>query len=394
MAFKEIESTPIKKMGKQHRQRDVLFGLVEYFIQTGKPVGSNSLKEAGFKHLSSATIRNYFAHLEKEGLLIQAHSSGGRIPTHRAFRLYAEHYLNDSLLQLDENPFESLFRFDSREIALFLQEAADLLSQETQCAVFLSSPRFDHDVVIDIKLVALDNRRCLCILVTEFGLVQTEILRFEEELSSFSVKRLESYFHWRLTQMGQKPENLTQSEEEAAKKAYHELMLRYIVGYSTFIDQDVNRTGFSHLLNCAEFQDVRILAGVLSLLENKPSLRLFLKETIEREGIKFWIGSDLDKQMQPFNCSVITIPYAIHRSSVGAVGILGPARLPYRKLFALLRKFSDCISEVLTRNIYKFKIAFRQPEVGKIYLEKEEGKLIQQAAPMLLEDKAESSSER
>ena len=92
--MKTWKPIPIKRMGKQERERKVLLGLVEYYIQTGKPVGSNTLKEAGFEDLSSATIRNYFANLEEEGYLVQSHSSGGRIPTDLSYRTYAEHVIN------------------------------------------------------------------------------------------------------------------------------------------------------------------------------------------------------------------------------------------------------------------------------------------------------------
>ena len=92
--MKAIKTQP-KKSGKTDRERKVLIGLVEHYIQTGKPVGSNVLKDVGFDDLSSATIRNYFAHLEEEGYLAQQHSSGGRIPTDQAFKLYANEYCQE-----------------------------------------------------------------------------------------------------------------------------------------------------------------------------------------------------------------------------------------------------------------------------------------------------------
>lgn len=377
---------PIKRMGKQDRERKILLGLVEYYIQTGKPVGSNTLKEAGFGDLSSATIRNYFANLEETGYLTQAHSSGGRIPTHLAYRSYAEDCIEQETSEIKEDPFFALRQFNSREIALFLQEAAELLSQASQCAIFLSAPRFDHDYVIDIKLVSLDAFRCLCVLITDFGVVQTEILRLPEKLSSFAIKRIESYFHWRLTGVGQ-PEHLESEEEAIAQTFYNELMLRYVVGYSTFVDEDIYRTGFSHLLTHSEFQDTRLLASGLSLFENVHSMRLLLKECMALNRLKFWIGNDLDHYVANSNCSVIAIPYYINHKAVGAVGVLGPLRLPYRQLFEMLRLFSESVSETLTRNIYKFKISFRQPETGKLYLQKEEYRLIGQSRLILLEDK-------
>jgi heat-inducible transcriptional repressor len=383
--LKTWKPVSIKRVGKQDRERKVLLGLVDYYIRTGKPVGSNTLKEAGFGDLSSATIRNYFAHLEEAGYLTQSHSSGGRIPTYSAYRAYAQTFLDEEPIELEED-FQSLRQFDSREIALFLQGAAENLSQKSHCAVFLSAPRFDHDFVIDLKLVSLDAFRCLCVLITDFGVVQTEILHLPEKLSSFAIKRIESYFHWRLTGLGQ-PANLEREEEAIGQNFYNELMLRYIVGYSTFVDEDIYRTGFSHLLNYADFQDASLLASGLSLFENVHSMRLLLKECKALDRLKFWIGDDLATYVPNPNCSVITIPYCINHKPVGAVGLLGPTRLPYRTLFSTLRLFSESVSETLTRNIYKFKISFRLPETGKLYLQKEEYRLIGQSRLILLEDK-------
>lgn len=384
--MKREGQVPVKQIGKQDRKRHVLMGLVEYYIQTGKPVGSQTLKGKGFEDLSSATIRNYFANLEEEGYLTQSHSSGGRIPTHLAYRIYAKTYLDNDVKQLISDPFQSLRQFDSREIALFLQKGGESLSQVSQCAVFLSAPRFDQDFVIDVKLVPLDAFRSLCVLVTDFGVVQTEILHLPQKLSSFAVKRIESYFQWRLKGVG-RPENLEPEEEAMGQAFYNELMLRYIVGYSTFLDEEIYRTGFSSLLAYSDFQEATLLTSGLSLFENIHGMRLLLKECTTLNRLMFWIGADLTPHTVNSNCSVIAVPYSINHKSVGAVGILGPVRLPYRFLFRVLRAFSDCVSDVLTRNVYKFKISFRQPEAGKVDLHKEECPLIGQSRLILLEDK-------
>ena len=85
---------PIKKMNKEEREKRVLLALIEYYILNGKPVGSATLKEVDVGDLSAATIRNYFAHLEEEGYLVQQHTSGGRLPTDKAFRLYALEHMH------------------------------------------------------------------------------------------------------------------------------------------------------------------------------------------------------------------------------------------------------------------------------------------------------------
>lgn len=384
--MKNSKPALIKRIGKFEREKRVLLGLVEYYIQTGKPVGSNTLREAEFGDLSSATIRNYFSNLEEQGYLIQSHASGGRIPTSLAYRVYAQEFLltNDSL---KNHPFEELKEFDSREIATFLQDGAEKLSQETNCAVFLSAPRFDHDFIVDIKLVLLDSSRCLSVVVSDFGTVNTEVIYLPKKLSNFAIKRIESYFQVRLTGLGE-CENLEKDEKEIAQKIYHESLLRYVVGYSNFIDDDIYRTGFSRLLNYPDFQETSSLTSALALFENVHSMRLLLKECKNSKQIKFWIGDDLlDYSQSSPNCTVITIPYFINQVPVGALGILGPTRMPYRSLFCKLQAFSDSVSQTLTRIIYKFKISFRQPENGKINFEKEENQLLNQSRLMLLEDK-------
>lgn len=386
--MKTLKSLPLKRPAKQERERRVLLGLIEYYLSTGKPVGSNTLKDAGFGNLSSATIRNYFANLEADGFLVQQHASGGRIPTHKAFRLYAQEYAD----QVDESfPFphllSSLKEMETRKINTYLQKAAETLSEMSSSAVFLSAPRFDHDFIHSLKLVPIDHQRCLAVLVTDFGLIHTETLQMEKKWSAFSLKRMEKYFQWRLTSLD-KPENMEPEEEEQAQIFYNELMVRYIIGYSHFTHEEIYQTGFSKLLVYPEFHDPQALTSSLSLFENAHSMRLLLKECSKINHLKLWIGDDLDAySRQTPSCAILAIPYHINLQTVGAIGLLGTVRMPYRQNFALLRTFSECISTALTRSIYKFKITFRQPQQDSLYLPNEERQLIGKSTLKLLEDK-------
>lgn len=369
-----------KRSAKQNRERKVLLGLIETYIQTGKAVGSNTLKEAGFGDLSSATIRNYFANLEEEGYLVQQHTSGGRIPTDKAFRIYAEDCLEHLQTPPKKNPFAHLRKTETKEIATFLHQAAENLAHETGCAVFLSTPRFDQDFITLLRLVPLDASRALVVILTDFGMVQTEVLHTEKKLNSFMAKRVECYFHWRLTG-NDKPENLDAEEEQFALHLYNEIMVRYLVSYSNFTEDEIYRTGFSKLLHYPEFHHPLALAGGLALFENAPCMRLLLKECSKLKSTKYWIGDDLSKyttQNNPYSCALLATPYSIGQQCVGAIGILGSKRMPYREYFELLHAFSESISASLTRSLLKFKISFRQPEPQSAYLQSEN--------PLLLED--------
>lgn len=367
----------LNKRNKKHdREFKVLIGLVEYYLRTGKPVGSNTLKEAGFGNLSSATIRNYFASLEEGGYLKQLHSSGGRVPTDQAYRVYAQEVINNHDVEPEtKKKFLLLRNAETSQIAGFLQKAAEELSALTQFPVFLSAPRFDHDIVLDVKLVGLDVHRCLGIIITDFGAIRTEVLYTDSKLTSFAIKRIENYFRWRLTGID-KPEGMDKEEEEIAQKFYNEVMVRYIVGYSQFIEEEIYRTGFSRLLQYPDFDSAFALTNSLNLFEQSHSIRLLLRECCKLNALKYWIADDLTPYTpSKANCSVIAVPYRMNQKPVGAVGILGPMRMPYKELFGILQLFSDSVSEALTRNLFKFKISFREPSENVSYLAHDQRKI-------------------
>lgn len=358
-------------------------GLVELYLETGRPVGSQTLKDHGFDGLSSATIRNYFAKLEEEGFLQQPHASGGRLPTTEAFLAYAEHCY-DSHEQLVGS--ESVLRklkagWDSKEIHIYLQQAADLLSQLTGMATFFSSVRFDHDFILEIRLVAIDVDRLLCVLMTDFGQVLTEVIFVPKKLSLFALRRLERNLQWRI-KGGERPTALTQEEEGLAQALYNEIMVRYLVRYSNFSEEDLYRTGFSRLLTYPEFSDPIALSTGLSLFENTTHMRLLLGDCIRQSKLCYWIGEALTPYaMTAKGCSVLAIPYSIGGAKAGAVGLLGPCRMPYKQLFGTLREFSACLTQTLTTSLSKFKLTFRQPRAHPSTLYQE---VVEQATHKML----------
>ena len=365
----------------------VLLGVVELYLQTGKPIGSNTLRENGFDSLSSATIRNYFAKLEEEGFLKQQHSSGGRIPTPAAYRLYAEtHLANPLLTQEQKEGIQQKLARETREVASYLQHAAEMISELTHCAVFLSAPRFDQDFILDMKLVSIDQHRLVCILVTDFGMIHTEVLYSDRKISSFAIKRMESYFLWRLN--GTNKPVLDEEEEALASQFYKEMMLRHIVSHTHFSAEDLIQAGFSNLLSYPDFNDAAALASGLALFENKQSLRKLLSSCTEEKTLRCLVGEDLlPDSPNTSACSILMIPYRIHRSISGAFGILGPNRLPYRQLFGLMQGIADAISDSLTKSVYKYKLSFRQPTPSPLHFKQEGAPSVDQSHRLLLENK-------
>lgn len=369
-------ATTEQRSQKKERQREVLIAFVAHYIRTAKPVGSATLQDVNFPNLSSATLRNYFSALEQEGYLAQQHASAGRVPTEQAYRLYAEESLNHLERHGPQSSFPDLVSEERREIILFLQKSAEALSEATRSAVFLTAPRFDHDIVISMRWVSLTNDQLACILLSDFGEIQTLVFFPKKPLTSTELEILDAYTRFRL---GDGPALKEKSPHlQMAHDLYSEAMVRYVARYSHTMEEDIYRTGFSHLLAHPELREPLILTQSLGLLENRHAIRLLLRECRARQKMHYWVGSDLTLYAgHPLSCSVLATPYFIQKTAVGAIGLLGPTRMPYPEYFSALKNCSEELSDRLTRSLYRFTISYRTPSSAPLHLSNQERLLLE-----------------
>jgi len=368
-----------KKFTKEDKEQSILFGLIKLYIETNIPIGSNSLREQGFQHMSSATIRNYFAELEKKNLLAQQHISGGRIPTPKAFKMYAKYCLDSCQIdKKDEKTLQKKLNKKSKKITDYLNQSLETLAEITNLSVFQSAPRFDQDFVSNIKLLAIDKNKLLCVILTDFGMIKTEILYSNQNLDDNVINIIEDFFLWRMNKK-EKPIIKNQSIVKLAQHLYNEMMVRYIVGYANYSFEDVYKTGLSKLLSYPEFKDPSILAEGLSIFENIDQMHEIMQKNIKKNDISYFIADDLEKfGFKIKNTAIICIPYYISNIAVGSIGILCPLRIPYKKVFSALKCYSKHLSDNLSQAIYKYKITFRRSSDFKKVTEKS----------ILLEDKS------
>lgn len=355
---------PPKRAGRRDREKKILITLVEHFLRTGKPVGSQVLQDVGFSDISSATIRNYFISLEQDGYLKQQHASGGRIPQSRAYLEYAKYCL-DALAT--ENPCKShplgLKEVEVTGVVALIQQAAEKLSEKTNASIAISSPRFDHDSVTDLHYVFLDIHRALAVVLTEFGLVHTEVLTTSFTLTHALLKKAERFARSRLFREPLEADFFEGEELAQVRKLYQESMSAYFVSYSSVSQEDVWRSGFLRLLQHPEFAETEALSASLSLFENTGALRAFMRETMRAHELRFWIGDQLVPYVtgEP-NCALITVPYTIGPRAVGAIALVGSMRTFYLDLFRVLRDAASELSEILTSCFMHQKLSYRMPE--------------------------------
>lgn len=354
-----------KRAGRKDREKKILFSLIEYYLRTGKPVGSQTLQEEAFADISSATIRNYFVSLENDGYLKQQHLSGGRVPQAKAFAEYARYCLE----QLEEEkpsekpPLLLENSITSSDVVTVLQSSAEMLSQKAGAAIAVTSPRFDNDVITEVRFVFLDIQRTLAVITTEFGLVHTAVLYSTSPLSHPLLRKADRFARSRLFRESLEPDLFEGDELEHVRKLYQEAMASYFVSYSSVSQEDLWRTGFSKLLTRPEFEDTHSLSSPLSIFENGNALRAFSRDAIRSGTLRFWIGEELSTYaVGEANCAVVSIPYHVGTRPVGALTIIGSMRVFYLDLFRLLRDVSAQLSSILTNSLIRHRMMYRMPE--------------------------------
>lgn len=354
---------------RQRRALEVLLKLVELHLRTGRPVGSQALKEEGIEHLSSATLRNYFAHLESLGYLRQTHISGGRVPTDAAFEVYAQQALTSARTSTSEktaNFDRHLPTSTGSGLSSWIESVAGELSRRTRCCVALTLPRFTQDFVTQVQLVPLPARRLLSVVCTQFGLVHTTSLSVEWSRDQTDLKDLTAYCNWRLNESLPKP-FLSQSDERLYSQIQSEIMIHYLIQHSDKSHQRLALTGLSQLLCHSECRETSVFAEFLTLLEKRRNLRSLLSHVQSQNDPLFWIGKGLSPYFADAkNCSVIAGTYCLHRASVGAIALIGPVRMPYREIFAHLLKAQEHLQHHLTDSVYKFNIDVKMRSLQKL----------------------------
>ncbi|WP_038500029.1 heat-inducible transcriptional repressor HrcA [Chlamydia avium] len=343
----------------------ILLTATELYLKTGQPVGSKTFKEYERSNLSTATIRNYFSKLEAEGFLKKNHISGGRIPTDLAFRYYVDHCANCCPEELPESITHLLNQLpeESRNIVKDLQKASELLGEALQLPICFSSPRFENDAVTNVQLTQVDEQRVVVILSTEFGQVFTDTLWLPEAITSTSLKRIEDFLQKYIKKLPLPTEAISQKEEGLGMILYNEIVIRYLTHHCNFSEEDLYQTGLSKLLQYESFKDPDMLALGLSFFENRRHMSKLLDIGMHRDRPTAFIGSELSNIFGTPNpqCTVITTPYYMNRTPLGAFGVLGPMNLPYKEIYNTLLVFADKIKSSLTKSFYKFKLSFRRP---------------------------------
>lgn len=333
------------------RSRILLKTLIERYIAEGQPVGSRALSRYSGLDLSAATVRNVMADLEDAGFIASPHTSAGRIPTARGYRLFVDSLLSVQPLER-ERISEIEGQLDPGRPHQLIGNASQLLSQLTHFAGVVVAPRREAAKIRQIEFLALSEKRVLLIIVTTAGDVQNRILFTEraytpaelvtaanylnQHCAGLDFEQIRLHLHDELQQLRGELRTLTAAALAAGDEA--------LAG----TEDPCVISGERNLLEVEEFSsNMQRLRELFDLFEQRTRLMQILDVSNRAEGVQIYIGGE--SGLAPLDeCSVVTAPYAVNGRVVGTLGVIGPTRMAYERVIPIVDITARLLSSALT----------------------------------------------
>jgi heat-inducible transcriptional repressor len=335
------------------RAQVLLKTLIERYIAEGQPIGSRTLSRYSGLDLSPATIRNVMADLEELGFIASPHTSAGRVPTPAGYRFFVDTLLIIKPLESDAvHRIEGELQPENPQRAL--QAASQLLSQLTQFAGVVMTPRRRSGTFRHIEFLKLSEKRVLLIVVTPDGDVQNRILFTEREFSASELVEAANYINQNYS--GQSFEEMRarlQSELRELRQDMIKLMTAAVEAGNRAVAEGSEQyviSGEHNLLSVQDLaQDMTRLRQLFELFERKTSLLQILDVSLRGQGVQIFIGGE-SGFAAPEDVSVVTSPYKVEGEVVGTVGVIGPTRMAYDRVIPIVDVTAKLLSSALSQH--------------------------------------------
>jgi len=337
------------------KEKDVqIFNLiVENYLKIGNPISSGYIAQRSQRPVSSATVRNIMSKLEKHGYLLQPHTSSGRVPTDKGLRLYVNNLFGEVIYpDISINFTREAFHQKKGDFNSLLDRVSQILSEESDNLGFVLSPRISRINFYHIRLIKISEEKIMIILITTSKLVLTEIIETKSYFTQVELDQASRYINENF-----RGKNLLFVRdfilrEIPAHKMRYEDILRKLITLLKFHLIEEERSsqifiqGTSKLLGKSESIDMENLKLLFRGFEEKAKLAKLLSDVISLDRVKVLIGTELDIP-DILDFSLILSHYGYDQQVLGSLGIIGPKRIPYRKIIPLV----DCVAKKLSETI-------------------------------------------
>ena len=341
------------------RKFKILQAIIKNYLETGEPVGSRTISKYTDLNLSSATIRNEMADLEELGYIIQPHTSAGRIPSDKGYRLYVDQMMREKEEELNNREKEviELKEFLNEKVEKveeLLQDTAKLLANNTNYTSLISTPKYCKRLKF-IQLSQVEAGKLLCVVVLQGNVIKNKIIDLNKELDTETVLKLNILFNNTLNGLTMEEINLALISRMTGQAGEHTELVRTILdvvaqALSGDDDLKIYTSGTTNIFKYPELSDSAKASELICTLEEKKLLTNLLvdKEQTEGKGIQIYIGDETPIQTMK-DCSVVTATYELEDGVQGTIGIIGPKRMDYEKVVENLKTVKEQLDAVFKK---------------------------------------------
>ncbi|MGE5574224.1 MAG: heat-inducible transcriptional repressor HrcA [Bacillota bacterium] len=336
------------------RKKRILEAVTDDYISTAEPVGSRTIARRYNLGVSPATIRNEMADLEESGYLEQPHTSAGRIPSEKGYRFYVDFIMKRKPVSEEERArIRRALAERRREIDLIVEETARILAYLSRYAAFVLSPISRAGVFRRIELMPVDGQTVLVVLIIDPGFVRTHLIATSRTLTREQLAYIAEFLNLRLAGLSLShigSSLLREIKEELDD--YSTLVDAAIEAIARFLEnrheEQIHSDGQVNLLEQPEFQDILKARSVLEFFAEDDALRSLLSGAAEAGGVTVTIGREAGHPSMGM-CSMVSAPYEVRGVPMGALGVVGPTRMHYSRVVALVELVAENLGDVLTR---------------------------------------------
>ena len=333
------------------RKHTILRAIIQNYLETGEPVGSRTLSKSTDLKLSSATIRNEMADLEDLGYIFQPHTSAGRIPSDKGYRLYVDMLMQDKEQELEE--IKSVMLEKTDRVEKVLKQAAKVLAANTNYATLVSSPVNRRNTLKFIQLSQVDAQQIVAVIVMSGNVIKNKIIDVGEMLGNETLLKLNMLLNTTLNGMSIEEINLGLIARLKEQAGIHSNVISDVLDAVADIiqvedDMEIYTSGATNIFKYPELSDKQSAQEILNAFEEKQQLAELVTETLsseENHGIQVYIGDEAPvKTMR--DCSVVTATYDLGDGMKGTIGIIGPKRMDYEHVMKTLKTLQSKLDAI------------------------------------------------
>ena len=331
--------------------------LVNRYIREGQPIGSRTLSKESNIDLSPATIRNVMADLEEMGLVCSPHTSAGRIPTVRGYRLFVDTLLQVNPLKSEEEQWlrgQLNATYDNQQL---LEQTSNLLSELTHLTSVVVLPRRHDKTLRHVEFLSLSDHRVLVILVVNEHEVQNRIIYVDRSYSPAQLEQVANYLNVAFVGKDIKTvrENLLGELQETRQNMddIMRILIEEITDKAFENNKDERNflmSGQTHLMEIAELSRIEKLRELFVAFNQKYNILELFDKALDAQGVKIFIGEESGYEVFE-ECSVVTSPYHSHNGQlIGALGVIGPTRMAYERVIPIVDLTAKLLGSALNHH--------------------------------------------